>query len=422
MLSVIGLITPMTLSSIFEFARDALIGYPYGGDDAPPGHVGVVILEIALAIAACAAVAGAVRRRGVARPTSGAALLGAVAIATPAGLIVYSLASGDIYISRNLLVSAPAAFLLAGVLIARLPRPVAIATGGACLTVMAVGTAMTLDSDWKRPPFNQAADFIDADARPADVVLASVLFDSPGTTLSKALAVNLRKPHTLFAAGGEEEQAWRSLGPGRQAYVVLPQVAGGTPPHRFRLERAKACALGRNGSTADSSRSPSTATRRGPDGGGWSRRRDAHTSSWAPGAGSAWSPGRWATSSAYRPWTRVRPCSPAGAAGSRAEPAVSRVLAFSDGALIGTTRPTGAAPTWPRVSGRTGFAGLSLYRALPGRDRALRARQAARVRSRREARDRAEMARQGCRAVDAQPTPAYRGLARAGAALAERHE
>ena len=102
---------------------------------------------------------------GAAGRRRSASLLVALALATPVGLVIYSQVGTGIFAPRNLTASIPAACLVAGWLLARLPARAALAAGGLVAAGLLVGLVISLGPSKQRPDFAAAASFVDAHAR-----------------------------------------------------------------------------------------------------------------------------------------------------------------------------------------------------------------------------------------------------------------
>ena len=104
-----------------------------------PGAAGLALIAAGALVLA----AGTVRsRRG--RPSPEGALVVLLALATPAGLLAYSAVGTGIFAPRNLTASIPAACLLIGWLLARLPARAARAAGGLAAIGLLLGIAISL--------------------------------------------------------------------------------------------------------------------------------------------------------------------------------------------------------------------------------------------------------------------------------------
>jgi hypothetical protein len=184
----------------------------------------------------------------------GIALLAAMAVATPAGLLAYSAVGTDIYQPKFLLVALPAAALLIATALlapdARL-RPVLVVAG--MLAFAVGGLSTTLDRDNRRPPFRAAADYAESRAGARDAV-AEVPLVLARTAIRRQFVVNLDSDVRLFTAlpvrlpdgtyvAQLPPEAWATVDGGGRLFVVVPRTPAGfvppLPPPRSRARVAE---------------------------------------------------------------------------------------------------------------------------------------------------------------------------------------
>jgi 4-amino-4-deoxy-L-arabinose transferase-like glycosyltransferase len=255
-LDVIGQSYPLTFGSVFERLRDVFPGHPFVGPSDVPGTLGLIAFgSLAVVLVAGGAVAWSKReestddagRRGV-------ILLALMLVATPLGLIAYSLVSDtSLYLARNLLPALIPFSVLLGIAIDWLPRPARLAATAALALGLAAGVATLLDADNRRPPLREVAEAIDDQAGPADRVVDVPLFLSSAEPLRKTLQVHLDEKHPTFGLtgirrfpGGAEAltdaAAWATDGPSARVFVMgyeqpgqylLPRPPKGSP---YRVE------------------------------------------------------------------------------------------------------------------------------------------------------------------------------------------
>jgi 4-amino-4-deoxy-L-arabinose transferase-like glycosyltransferase len=229
----IAAFAPPTLEYFARANAQVLLGEPFAGLHEVPGTAAAVV---ALVVLGAALAAAALRARGGARPGARGALVILLALATPLGIGLLSLAPDQSWLlPRNMSASLPALAVLVGWLLATLARslaavarPLAAAAVAAFLLALAVGTAQALRPDNRRTPFRSAAHWIDDRAQPGDPVVQQLLFGSG--SLGDVLRINFARPHPLLdagAAGGPA--AWARA---ERVFVVraLPDSAGGAAP------------------------------------------------------------------------------------------------------------------------------------------------------------------------------------------------
>jgi len=187
-----------------------------------PGLVWAVLALLGV-LAAAALVAGG-RKAAPGRRTT---LLLLVALATPVGLGLYALVTGDTLLSaRNLAASVPAGAALLGVLLTA-PRPAwaARACAAAVLVALTVGALRTRgeDADVRLSQNRHIAGVIDREARPGDAVLL-VTPEAARSPLGRALAIYFARPHPYATSAGPAK-AWAAIRRGRRVFLVYPAVA-----------------------------------------------------------------------------------------------------------------------------------------------------------------------------------------------------
>jgi mannosyltransferase len=220
---VIGAFEPFGGHTIQRSLLRSTVGTPFMSVDEVPGTVALVLLGLAAVVVVAGAMA-LLRRRPSLKLEPRVVLVAVLALGAPVGAALYSIAGDDIYIARNMTVSLPGIWLLAGAVIAALPRRVALAAATLVLAVFAIGAAKTLSPDSQRPDYKGIAHFIDDDARPGDAVLELALVGAAGPP-GQALEVWLEKPHPVYrvrVANGDRRAVRQARG-GRLFYVV-PRV------------------------------------------------------------------------------------------------------------------------------------------------------------------------------------------------------
>jgi hypothetical protein len=229
---IIGELGPLNASTVFELPVRTLIGHPYFGLREFPGTKGLVIVLVlgALALAALAIAGRTPSRAGLGTfARSDLGLLVLLTVATPAGLVLYAALGSSLWLPRNLAASVPAFTVLAGVVImalARLvPRPLAaVALAGVAVVAGLNAFKAVDDESFRRPPFREAAEYVDEEAAPGDPVVEATLALLPDERLPPITLdryFDEPKPR-LYRAGSGDGPAWRRARSGRDMYLIFP--------------------------------------------------------------------------------------------------------------------------------------------------------------------------------------------------------
>lgn len=214
-LGVIGGLYPLTASHVLKDSVRWLAGYVWASLTQIPGTWGLLVLGACL-LAGLAAVIARWWRGGRRIDWSAPWLLLVVlAIATPVGLLVYSIAVTDLWLPRGLSASIPAAVLVIGALLAALPGAARIVAVAAVLATLAVGTIKSFGPDYVREPYRAMSAYVDRHARPQDSVLAFSFIGQP------AIEAMLHKPRPVVTP---TFRTYASVRPGAYAYLFLDQT------------------------------------------------------------------------------------------------------------------------------------------------------------------------------------------------------
>jgi len=156
------------------------VGYPYSlvGLTELPGVVALVLLALAVIVAAAGVL---LRARALRLPDRRTLLVLALAVATPVGAALFSAFGGTtLFSTRNIAASWPAfALALSALLVAAGPRLRFVAVGLAVAS-FAIGAWKVLDEQFGRPQYQAAANFVERNAGPRDVVIDETAVLSPG--------------------------------------------------------------------------------------------------------------------------------------------------------------------------------------------------------------------------------------------------
>ncbi len=211
----------LTFDSVMQTIGELAAGAPFVRLAELPGPPALVLLAAAVA---AGAVAAAIRLlRGRSRPVPApTVLVFLLALAAPLGTFVYSTVSQDLFVARNLLVSLPAlALAVAALLFAIAPRAVRFSAVAMAVAALMVGGFGTLRDDTRRPPYDDAAAFINEHAQPGDVVVELQPFRGPGP--ARALQVHLRQSIPWFPHD-QQDQALERVAPDGRVFFVATRV------------------------------------------------------------------------------------------------------------------------------------------------------------------------------------------------------
>jgi uncharacterized membrane protein len=209
-LAVIGALYPLGVHRVLTDLLRPIPGHPGAPLSAIPTVPGLV------AVAVCTLVGIAFLARDVSlsrlQLPVHLPLLIALTLATPVGLLLYSILDTDLWLPRGLSASIPAATLVLGAFLAAPPRRVVVVVVTVVLGVMVAGTIRSFDTQYSRPPFRQMASYLDRVATPRDPILIASLVGRP------AISAELRKPHRILRA---LRSVWSAVPPNGTAYLVL---------------------------------------------------------------------------------------------------------------------------------------------------------------------------------------------------------
>jgi hypothetical protein len=221
--AIIGALEPFGSATVARNVGRLVDGGPFARITDLPGTPAFVLLGLAALIA----IAGhAWLRRPVGRDwlREPAALIALLALAAPVGAALYSMLSDDLFVARNLISSLPYLALAFAALVLSLPRVFAAPALGLALAALAIGAAGTLESDTRRPAYEEAGAFVESRARPGDVVLDLNPFPGPPAL---ALDVQVDRGLRVFKMGypGQERAAIRAAErSGGRIFYVRPEI------------------------------------------------------------------------------------------------------------------------------------------------------------------------------------------------------
>jgi hypothetical protein len=187
-------INPVTVSFLVRSLGIAVLGNPYVGLRETPGTAVAVVLAVGLALAVAGAVAAHTKLAARLRSEPRLVLVIALAVASPLGAALYSIPFASVYVPRTLLASLPAVCLLVGLAVAAAPRRLGAAAAVVTIAALALGTA-ELYRETPKPPYREAAEWVDDRRGPGDPVLQVGLIDYG------SLDAHLDEPFRLYKQG-----------------------------------------------------------------------------------------------------------------------------------------------------------------------------------------------------------------------------
>jgi Dolichyl-phosphate-mannose-protein mannosyltransferase len=225
-LAVIALFEPLNVHNVVTNVLLTIPGYPYTGLRTIPTFPGLIVIGVC-AMLGLVALVGRRRRSSVGVPKSEPSphlgLIVGLALATPVGLLLYSLIASDLWTPRGLYASVPATALLLGALLAALPRSPRAVAVIAVLATLVFGSIRAISPPYARPPFRAIAAYLDRVAGPRDPIIMYPSFRTP------AIRAQFHKPHPIISMSSN---AWTSVPLGATAYVVIDN----TPPVPYQIQ------------------------------------------------------------------------------------------------------------------------------------------------------------------------------------------
>jgi uncharacterized membrane protein len=216
-LAVIALLAPLRAHTVLTDVLRPIPGHPGAPLRAIPTRLGLAAIAVCVLAGVVAASLRWWRTSAGGRrpwPSPRLVLVVALTLATPVGLLLYSLVVTDLWLPRGLSASLPAAALVLGALLAILPRPLAAVTVIIVLVTLVAGTMRSFDAAYARGPYRAIAAYLDQVARPRDPV--------PIVSLEGgAIPAQFHKRHLVLPSTLGLVQA---VPPGGSAYLVLDQT------------------------------------------------------------------------------------------------------------------------------------------------------------------------------------------------------
>jgi mannosyltransferase len=185
---ILSALSPFTADSVRISLQHWSVGHPFAypgtGMRDLPGELALLMLAGGVVIALAGLLRSTVhasRRLRAATPNRRVVLILVLAVSVPVGEALTSAVGDDVFGTRNLAASWPAFGLALGALLAAAGPRLRFAAVALVLGAFAIGAAKMIEAPFQRPAFDAAADFIDREAAPGDVVLDAVVFGvTPG--------------------------------------------------------------------------------------------------------------------------------------------------------------------------------------------------------------------------------------------------
>jgi 4-amino-4-deoxy-L-arabinose transferase-like glycosyltransferase len=212
-LTILSDLSPFNAAAVWEVFTHWTIGYPYGGLARLTQIPGVPALVLLLVAGLVAAGAALVRYAGVRRPRPGLpsvrredrlVLLVLLLLVTPVAEGLISAVSTHIFGLRNLAASWPELALVFASIVLAAGRRVGVAVAVMVIAALGLGAARMVSGRYERPDYQSAARFVQANARPGDVVLDETGDLSPGPLTG--LDVALTRPKEIVRARAPQER------------------------------------------------------------------------------------------------------------------------------------------------------------------------------------------------------------------------
>jgi 4-amino-4-deoxy-L-arabinose transferase-like glycosyltransferase len=208
---ILSALSPFTFDYIRLSIEHWSIGFPYvevRGLGGLPGTPALILLALA-ALVTAAGIAAPGQRKAlkvwVTELDRRILLVFGLALAAPVGEALVSAVSTHIFGVRNLAVSWPGLALSVAVLLWVVAGPrLRVAAAVLAVAGFAFGASRLLTTHYQRTDFQGVADFIDAHARPGDVVIDGTGVLSPGPLTGLDIVLSRHIP--VFRAGSPQER------------------------------------------------------------------------------------------------------------------------------------------------------------------------------------------------------------------------
>jgi mannosyltransferase len=223
-------LAPLSPGTLADAMATWTFGSPFTDLWQVPGGAATILIGGGVLAAAGVTLAALLRRREALTIRSELALLVSVALASPLGAVLYSL-GGSSFLARNLAGSLPALLVLVAVLLLFPPRPIAMLSSVLVVLGFALGAIAALSPEQRRPPYRDAADYLDANLGAGEPILEFLAIPTRSPA-ARMLEINLEQAHPLFRAGFDDGtmRALRQAGSSGLAVVVTGTEGARRPP------------------------------------------------------------------------------------------------------------------------------------------------------------------------------------------------
>lgn len=221
--AVVGLGSDLSGATVFEYPAKLVVGHPFLTLPELPGDAWLVALAVGAACALLALLVPRLRYAGERADRADVALVAILALATPVGVLAYSVLADDLYVPRNLSVALPGFALALAWMIASLRPPLAAIAAILIIVPNAVAAVRSLDHSRRRPDSPAIAAYVERNARPGDPV-------ATGLGDVGALPFYLPGRDVLSEA---DSDVWAAAARGRTVFLVRGEVGVLTVLPRF---------------------------------------------------------------------------------------------------------------------------------------------------------------------------------------------
>jgi 4-amino-4-deoxy-L-arabinose transferase-like glycosyltransferase len=229
-----------SFGEVFESPLRTLIGHQFIGLEEVPGGIGLlVLLALVVLVLATAVYRPSALRQLMPPLRSARGLMLILALATPVGLLLYDVVGPALYAPRNLSASQPALIVVVALLLDYLattgPARVALPAIACLFAALALVAFESLEDDKRRPPYRDAARYLDAVAGRSPVIDLPPVLGADITVGRSLLEQYFDREHRVYPLLASAD-AWRHWRSGGRVYFVSTKQEG--VDRTFGLDRA----------------------------------------------------------------------------------------------------------------------------------------------------------------------------------------